>query len=450
MVSVCFYFQVHQPYRLRKYSVFDIGHDSHYFDDVKNSEVMRKVANKCYIPTNKVLLELIRRHKGKFKVSFSISGVALEQFERYAPDVLESFKELARTGCVEFLDETYYHSLSYLYDKEEFKAQVELHRAKIKELFGQEPRVFRNTELVYNNELASFVQEMGHYDAIVAEGADHILGWRSPNFLYTPKTAENMKLLLKNYKLSDDIAFRFSNKGWKEHPLDAGKYSNWVSAVNGNGNVINLFMDYETFGEHQWEDTGIFEFLRHLPEQIFNHPDNDFVTVSEAAKLYPAVAEMDIHNFISWADIERDLSAWLGNPMQNSAAYELYQMGRRVKEAGDAKLLEDWRKLTTSDHLYYMCTKWFSDGDVHKYFNPYDTPYEGFIAFMNSLNDIAIRLRDAKKEKARLEQEAKASLELQSAVQPAIVAEPVLEAPAVVSLPARHFISESPSSLLFD
>jgi alpha-amylase len=397
MVSVCFYFQVHQPYRLRRYSVFDIGHNSHYFDDHKNAEVMRKVARKCYLPTNKVLLDLIKQHHGKFKISFSISGTALEQFEQYSPEVLHSFRELAKTGCVEFLDETYHHSLSYLYDKDEFKHQVMMHRQKIIDLFGVKPTAFRNTELIYNNELANFIQEMG-YEAIVAEGADHIMGWRSPNFLYNPVTAPNIKLMLKNYKLSDDIAFRFSNKGWAEYPLDAGRFANWVSAVNGNGHVINLFMDYETFGEHQWEDTGIFEFLRHLPSQVFQHPDNNFVTVSEAAKLYPTVSDLDVHNFISWADLERDLTAWLGNRMQHNAADECYKIGRAAKATGDEGIISDWRKLTTSDHLYYMCTKWFSDGDVHKYFSPYDTPYEGFIAFMNALNDLAIRIREHQKQ----------------------------------------------------
>ncbi len=398
MVSVCFYFQVHQPIRLRKYSVFDIGNNSDYFDEHKNQEIIKKVSRKCYLPTNKLLLKLISQHKGKFKVSFCISGVALEQFEKYAPEIIHSFRELAKTGCVEFINETYYHSLSFLFDKDEFKEQVMLHKQKIKDLFGQESKVFRNTELIYSNELANFVQDLG-YNTILAEGADHILGWRSPNFVYTPKTAEKMKLLLKNYKLSDDIAFRFSNKGWKEYPLTVEKYAKWISAANGNGFVVNLFMDYETFGEHQWEDTGIFEFLEHLPDEVLKHPDNNFVTLSEAASKYSSVAEMDIHNFISWADIERDLSAWLGNSLQNAAANELYRVGRLVREAGDLKLLEDWRKLTTSDHFYYMCIKWFSDGDVHKYFNPYDTPYDGFIAFMNVLNDIVIRIRGIKKQK---------------------------------------------------
>jgi alpha-amylase len=392
---------VHQPFRLRKYTIFDIGHNSNYFDERKNSEVLRKVAKKCYLPTNKILLDLIKQHNGKFKVSFCISGIVLEQFERYAPEVIHSFTDLAKTGCVEFLNETYYHSLAYLYDKDEFKEQVLLHRKKIHELFGQEAKAFRNTELVYNNELANYVQGLG-YSTIVAEGADHILGWRSPNYVYSPKTAANMKLLLKNYRLSDDIAFRFSNKDWLEHPLSVEKYANWIAAANGNGYVVNLFMDYETFGEHQWEDTGIFEFLKRLPAEIMKHPDNDFVTISEAAARYPAVAEMDIHNFISWADIERDLSAWLGNPLQNSAMQEVYKLGAAIKATGDKTLLDDWRKMTTSDHFYYMCIKWFSDGDVHKYFNPYDSPYEGFISFMNVLNDLSIRVRELAKKNPAL------------------------------------------------
>src|SRR3989344_2987726 len=275
LVSVCFYFQVHQPFRLRKYNVFDIGQNSDYFDDKKNSEVLHKVAKKCYLTTNQILLNLINQHQGKFRISFSLSGCILDQFEQYAPEVLESFQALAKTGCVEFLGETYYHSLSYLYSKEEFAEQVRMHTEKIQKLFGQTPKVFRNTELIFNNALASFVQELG-FEAILAEGADHILGWRSPNFVYTPKTALNVKLLLKNYKLSDDIAFRFGNKGWKEWPLTVNKFSQWVNAVNGNGNTVNLFMDYETFGEHQWEDTGIFEFLKALPGEILRPPDNDF------------------------------------------------------------------------------------------------------------------------------------------------------------------------------
>ena len=397
MVSVCFYFQVHQPFRLRKYRVFDIGHSSDYFDEEKNKQVMQKVASKCYLPANKIIHELINKTDGKFKASYSITGMALEQFQLYAPEVLESFKQLAKTNCVEFLDETYHHSLSYLYSKEEFEEQISLHNKAIRRLFNFSPKVFRNTELIYNNELASFVEKLG-YKGILAEGADHILGWRSPNFVYKPKSA-NIKLLLKNYKLSDDIAFRFSEKSWQEFPLTAPKFASWVNAVNGNGNLINLFMDYETFGEHQWEDKGIFEFLKHLPLEILNHQDNDFVTPSEAIKKYSSVADLDIHCPVSWADIERDLSAWLSNKMQQESIKELYLMETAVKNSGSIELLEKWRKLQTSDHFYYMCTKWFNDGDVHKYFNPYDSPYEGFIAFMNIINDMKIRLNDINNKK---------------------------------------------------
>jgi len=391
------YFQVHQPFRLKKYSVFDIGHYHEYFDEPKNKEICRKVAGKCYIPANNVLMELIKNSNGRFKCAFSITGVALEQFEKYSPEVIESFKALAETGCVEFLSETYYHSLSYLYSKEEFRQQVQLHADKIKQLFGKTPSVFRNTELIYNNELANYIEGMG-YKGILAEGADHILGWRSPNFLYTPVTCAKIKLMLKNYKLSDDVAFRFSNKGWKEWPLTADKFSRWISAVNGNGEVVNLFMDYETLGEHQWEDTGIFEFLRHFPNHVMSHPHNDFITPSEAIDRYESKSEIDIHTFISWADIERDLSAWLGNDMQNNAIQELFQLEKKIIKSGDQKLIEDWRRLTTSDHFYYMCTKWFADGDVHKYFNPYDNPYESYIAFMNILNDMTHRLTHGSKD----------------------------------------------------
>ncbi len=393
MVNVCFYFQVHQPYRMRKYSVFDIGNNSNYFDEQKNEEIMQKVAKKCYLPTNKVMLDLINKYKNKnrqFKITYSITGTALEQFELYAPEVLESFKQLASTGCVEFLSETYYHSLSYMHSKEEFREQVEMHRKKIKQLFNQEPKVFRNTELIFNNELANFIEKLG-YKAILAEGADHILQWRSSNFVYKAKTTNNLKLLLKNYKLSDDIAFRFGQKSWKEYPLTADKFAHWIHSVD-KGDAINLFMDYETFGEHQWEDTGIFNFLKHMPEKVFKSHHSNFVFPSELAEIEPK-DEIDVHNFVSWADIERDLSAWKGNKMQDSAMHELYAIETSVKKMKNYPLLEDWRKLTTSDHFYYMCTKYFNDGDVHKYFNPYDTPYDSYINFMNIMNDIIARMK---------------------------------------------------------
>jgi len=390
MASVCFYFQIHQPFRLRRYSVFDT--DQHYFDDYRNAEIIRKVAHKCYLPANRTLLETIRVHEGRFRIAYSITGAALEQFQSAAPEVIDSFHQLNETGCVEFLDETYYHSLAFLYSREEFRAQVELHRALIKKLFNQEPRVFRHTELIYNNDVAHFVSHMG-YDAILAEGADQVLGYRSPNFVYRPPHAPRLKLLLKNYRLSDDIAFRFSNRAWEQWPLTAEKFAGWISQINGNGFICNLFMDYETFGEHQWADTGIFDFIRHLPGKIMENTDNNFLTPSQVVDKYEAVGEIDVPHMISWADSERDLSAWLGNAMQSNALHELYKLEGPLKEKGDETLLADWRKLTTSDHFYYMCTKHWSDGDVHKYFSPYESPYDSYINFMNVLDNVTSRLR---------------------------------------------------------
>lgn len=399
MVSTCFYFQVHQPYRLKRHSVFDIGKGDDYFNDksdtdLNNEKVLKKVSHKCYLPANKLMLHLIKKHP-EFKISYSISGVLLDQLSDFAPDVLHSFQELADTGNVEMIDETYHHSLSFLYDKDEFKKQVQMHRDKVKKYFNQTPTTFRNTELIFNNEVANVIQGMG-YKAILAEGVDRILGWRSPNFVYTPKTAENIKLLLKNYKLSDDIAFRFSEKTWAGWPLTSDKFTHWVNGHNGNAEVINLFMDYETFGEHQWEDTGIFNFLEQLPQDILKHPHNDFKTPSEVAETYEAVDELDMHHYVSWADEERDLSAWLGNEMQQFALHAIYELKDEVMMTEDPKIIEDWRKLQTSDHFYYMCTKWFADGDVHKYFNPYDTPYDAFITYMNVLNDLKERIKEAK------------------------------------------------------
>jgi alpha-amylase len=396
MASVCFYFQVHQPYRLRDYTIFDNGTD--YFDEAKNAEICRKVASKCYLPTNQLLLELIEKYQGNFRVAFSTTGTVLEQFQQYMPAVLDSFQRLAATGCVEFLSETYYHSLSFLYSREEFVDQIDTHRRLIRDLFGQNPRVFRNTELVYNNSLAETIEQIGGFDAIIAEGADHILGYRSPNFVYRPPNCGSLKLLLKNYRLSDDIAFRFSNRDWSEWPLKADKFSSWVNSINGNGFVVNLFIDYETFGEHQWQDTGVFEFMRHLPQEVLKHPDNDFKTPSEVAEAYEAVDAVDVPELVSWADTERDLSAWLGNPMQQNAIEELYRLEHIVKKLSDIDILTSWRRLQTSDHFYYMCTKYFADGDVHKYFNPYDSPYDSFINFMNVLDNLKFRCLDKSKQ----------------------------------------------------
>lgn len=385
---------------MRKYRVFDVGQNSSYFNDesgtsLDNKAIIKKVANKCYLPANAVLLENIKRNP-EFKVSFSISGVALEQFEKFAPEVIDSFKKLVQTGNVEILSETYYHSLASIYSPDEFANQVKLHRKKIRDLFGVTPTVFRNTELIYSNEIAKLAEGMG-FKGILAEGADHVLGWRSPAFVYKPLGTENIKLLLKHYRLSDDIAFRFSQQSWEGWPLTAPKFADWVSSHNGNGQTINLFMDYETFGEHQWEDTGIFEFLRYLPEEILKNPDNNFATPSETIDRYEAMGELDVPYYVSWADTERDLSAWMSNDLQKEALEAVYNLGKEIIFIDDLELIEDWRRLQTSDHFYYMCTKWWNDGDVHKYFSPYESPYEAFIAYMNVLQDMRLRLDEAKK-----------------------------------------------------
>ena len=408
MPSVCFYFQVHQPMRLRHYTVFD--QNDYYFDDYKNASICRKVANKCYLPANRLILDLINRFDGRFKVAYSITGVLLEQLLTFSPEVMSTFDALAETGCVEFLAETYYHSLSFLYSRNEFIDQVNKHSETINKYFGQKPRIFRNTELIYNNELATLIESTGKFDAIITEGADHILGYRSPNFVYKPKDCKNLKLLLKNYALSDDIAFRFSNRDWTQWPLTADKFAQWISDVNGNGNVVNLFMDYETFGEHQWEDTGIFDFMRHLPETVLRHPDNNFKTPSEVVESYQPVGIADVPHVISWADIERDLSAWVGNAMQSNAIHELYRLEKKIKQTGNEKIISDWRKLQVSDHFYYMCTKYFADGDVHKYFNPYNSPYDSYINFMNVLGNLNSRCcKTSEKQAASLTPQQKAT-----------------------------------------
>lgn len=391
MPSICFYFQVHQPYRLRHYSFFDIGQDHFYEDAEANRTILDKVAQKCYLPMNELLLKMIRRWEGRFRVAFSLSGVAMDQFEEYQPEILDSFRSLVDTGCVELISETYAHSLAALYDADEFRAQVALHDELIKRHFGVTPRVFRNTELIYRNDIARMVEDMG-YEAILTEGADHILGWRSPNYMYQPSSCTKLKLLLKNYRLSDDIAFRFSNRGWDQWPLTAEKFAGWAHAVNGAGELINLFMDYETFGEHQWAETGIFDFMEALPAAVFADPNFDFVTPSQAAERYSPIARIDVPNAISWADVERDLTAWIGNDMECDAIDTVYSLKGKVLADGDEGIVRTWRRLQTSDHFYYMCTKWFSDGDVHKYFNPYGTPYDAYINYMNVLSDFKMTL----------------------------------------------------------
>ncbi len=403
MASVCFYFQLHQPWRLRRYSVF--ASDPFYFDDAANEQILRKVADKCYRPTTLKMLDLVKRHDRRFRCSYSITCTALEQLQRWAPDVVDTLKELVDTGACELIGETSHHSPSFLFSKKEFDAQITVHQQKMQEVFGVVPKIFRNTELIYSNELAHHIAARGQHKAIICEGVDRLLGFRSPNYIYVPPASETdsgpiedrrVKLLLKNYRLSDDIAFRFSNRAWKEWPLSAERFAEWVNQINGDGFTCNLFMDYETFGEHQWADTGIFQFLDALPKAVYdiNPGHNQFLTPSQVLECSDPVGEYDAPNWTSWADTERDLSAWLGNPLQDNAAAELYRLEEPVRErhaAGDPYILEDWRKLTTSDHLYYMCTKYWADGDVHKYFSPYNSPYDAYINFMNVLDNLKIR-----------------------------------------------------------
>ncbi len=391
MRSICFYFQVHQPFRLKKYRFFDIGNDHSYYNDYENRTIMRKVAEKCYLPANQLFLDLVNEYGDNFKIAYSLSGTVIDQFELYAPDVLESFQKLFATGRVELLDETYSHSLSALRPEDVFEYQVNRHRRKVKELFGLQPKIFRNTELIYSDEIGEKVAKLG-YEGMLTEGARHIMGWKSPNYLYCNAINPKLKLLLKNFKLSDDIAFRFSNSAWDEYPLTAEKYVSWLNAIDPNEEVVNLFMDYETFGEHQWKETGIFDFMRALPEKVFKYSDYQFHTPSEVVARHNPVGVLNVPYPISWADEERDLTAWLGNELQNEAFENLYKLFERVKELDDPELWRDWLYLQTSDHFYYMCTKWFSDGDVHKYFNPYSSPYEAFINYMNILSDFRIRL----------------------------------------------------------
>jgi len=389
MTSVCLYFEVHQPVRLNRFSVFNIGKNtdafSTYFNHELNRWIFEKVAKKCYLPTNNLLLDLINEHKGKFRFSFSITGTFVEYCQRYMPELLDSFKKLFATGSVDLIDETYFHSLSSLYDDlDEFEEQVMMHRQIIKKIFNYRPKVFRNTETIYDNRIAKKIADMG-YKGILTEGAEKVLGWRSPNYIYKPVNAD-IKVLLRNYKLSDDIGFRFSAREWPGFPLTADKYADWMSSCDGD--LINLFIDYETFGEHQWIETGIFDFLKHFPGEVLKHNHLDFVTVSEAVNRYDVVGEIDVPWAISWADADRDVSTWLGNNMQIACFNELKDLGKKLKQIDDKELLYVWRLLQTSDHLYYISTKGAQDGDVHAYFSPYDAPYEGFINYMNILQDL--------------------------------------------------------------
>jgi alpha-amylase len=396
--AIVLYLHVHQPWRIRDYTVFDTATSHDYFGNTtdphrNNKAIFEKVADKSYRPMNSLLKSLLEKHP-EFKLSLSITGTFIDQAEAWAPDVLDDFKQLVATGRVEVVAETYHHSLAFFYSLDEFERQVEKHRLRVQELFGVEPKTFRNTELAYNNKLAEWADSRG-YEAILTEGWDPVLEWRSPNYVYSPAGTKNIALLMKNYKLSDDLAFRFSNKEWEHFPLHADKYVDWLTQSLGeDGQVMNLFMDYETFGEHQWADTGIFKFFASVVEDWLADDLRTFYTTSEAAQECKKVGEISVDRTITWADAERDLSAWLGNSLQHEAMHHLYALEHDVLHSNDEILIEDWRRLTTSDHPYYMCTKWFTDGDVHAYFSPYDSPYDAFLYFMNSIRDVRYRLMD--------------------------------------------------------
>ena len=394
--AIVLYLHVHQPYRIRHYTIFDSGVNHDYFDahhehKTNNENVLKKVASKSYLPTNARLLKMLQDNPD-FKLSLSLTGTIIEQLERWAPEALQSFKDLCDTGRVEILAETYHHSLAFFYSRAEFEMQVQMHKTKIEEVFGQTPKVFRNTELSYNNDLAYWADKAG-YKGILTEGWDPVLQWRSPNFVYRPVYTDQIRLLMKNYKLSDDIAFRFGDRDWAEWPLTADKFSHWLSE-DKTGTNFNLFMDYETFGEHQWEESGIFDFLSHLPQEWLKTDRHTFMTVSEAIEAFEPVGQVDVPQTITWADTERDLSAWLGNAMQGASIKALYDLQSKIIDSQDLGLINDWRRLQTSDHFYYMCTKWFNDGDIHAYFSPYDTPYEAYINFMNAFHDLQFRLAE--------------------------------------------------------
>jgi alpha-amylase len=389
--AICFYFQVHQPFRLKRYRFFDLGHDHYYYDDFSNESIMRKVAENCYLPANEVILDLILKNKGKFKVSFSLTGLVINQFRLYAPEVLESFRKLAETGMVEFLAETESHSLASLKSRGEFERQVNVHRSMIKEFLGVEATSFRNTELIYSDQIGSWVADMG-FKSVLTEGAKHVLGWKSPNFLYCNAINPRLKVLLRNFVLSDDIAFRFSNKSWNEWPLTADKYALWLNKLAPKSELLNVFIDYETFGEHNKKDTGIFDFLYHMPGAVLKKTPYRFVTPAEVTELLQPVSAISIPSAISWADEERDITAWHGNELQVAALEKLYNLADKVNRCNDKQIRKDWVYLQASDHFYYMATKFFSDGVVHAYFNPYDTPYDAFMNYMNVLSDFELRL----------------------------------------------------------
>ena len=392
MKAICFYFQIHQPFRLKRYRFFDIGNDHYYYDDFANDDIITRIAQRSYIPAAETLLRMIEESKGKFRCAISISGVALEQCEQYVPEFIDLLKKLADTGKVEFLAETYAHSLSSLTDYDEFINQVKAHDEKLHEMFGVKPKVLRNTELVYYDDLAPVITSMG-YKGVITEGAKHILGWKSPNYIYSAASAPKLKMLLKNDKLSDDIAFRFSDTEWDAYPLTADKYIDWIASTPEEEQIVNLFMNLETFGGMQPRETGIFQFLEALP-RFAAERGIEFLNPSEAISKLKPVSELSILHPISWADEARDTSAWLGNRLQNEAFNKLYSVAERVRLCDDRRLKQDWNYLQASDHLFYMSTKNLADGVVHSHFSPYETPFQAFTNYMNVLSDFIVRVEE--------------------------------------------------------
>ncbi|MCX6282607.1 MAG: alpha-amylase [Bacteroidetes bacterium] len=394
MRSVCLYFQVHQPYRLRTYRFFNIGNDHYYYDDYQNRHIIRRVAEKCYLPANRMMLQLINEFGKAFKVSYSISGTALDQFTQYVPEVIQSFRQLAATGCVEFISETEYHSLASLGSEKEFVRQVESHNKRVEELFGQKPQTFRNSELIYSDSIGETIANLG-FHTMLTEGAKHILGWKSPNYIYCNNLNPKLRVLLRNFRLSDDVSFRFSEQKWSEWPLTAEKFVGWLNTMDPHEEVVNLFMDYETIGEHQWKETGIFDFFYHLPSALFSKSNFNFATPEELYQRLQPMGALSVPYAISWADEERDLTAWKGNELQTEAFSKLYSLSDAIEKCQDPVILRDWGYLQSSNHFYYMSTKWFSAGEVHKHFNPYGSPYDAFINYMNAVSDFTIRVEAA-------------------------------------------------------
>ncbi len=390
MKAVSFNFEIHQPFRLKRYRFFDIGNDHYYYDDFLNDDIVTRIAAQSYMPAAETLLRMINDTKGAFRCSISITGAAIEQFEQYVPEFIDLLKKLADTGKVEFLATPYAHSLAALYDPEELAQQVKAQCDKLHSLFGVKPKVFRNTELIYSDDIAPQVLAMG-FKGCLTEGAKHILGWKSPNYVYTAASAPKLKLLLRNSKLSDDIAFRFSDTSWDAFPLTADKYIDWIASTPADEQIINICLNLETFGGMQPASTGIFQFLEALP-RFAAERGVEFWTPSEAVSKLKSVGELAVVHPISAADEARDTSAWLGNALQREALDKLYAAGERVRLCEDRRLKQDWWYLQASDHFYYMSTKHFADGSVHANFSPYETPYQAFINYMNVLADFLVRV----------------------------------------------------------